>query len=454
MPNILPRQSVRVMFWFGISWIFFVLSTLVFAATVTDTSCSGGQWDSATLTNAECSSNAIQLNATGLSSGYGTTTSRIINGGVGASWSALGWSPEQPYTKELPSSTQSETGYTTGTIDMTGNVLLMYMNESGWNGTADEVDDASGSGNHGYANGNATTVAAGKFDRGGTFDGNGDWIRVEDVDSLEPENVTVMAWIYPTSDPSNYSTIFSTAEVGAYNGYALMADNGAGNMRFWVHGTGVNASAAISNNNLTLNAWNHLAGTYDGTNAKLYFNGKLVATVNDPGTIGKNADPNSVGRLYGDWNNFYFQGKIDELAVFSRALTREEIAAAYKRGGLGVTFQVRSCDDAACSGETFIGPDGTGNSYYSELTTSTVAVPNKTLIDIPDNQYFQYQAVLESSSSTASPILEDVTITYAAGSSSYNVPEFADMMYFTTMILGLWYAARRVIPPQLPPAAV
>jgi hypothetical protein len=69
-----------------------------------------------------------------------------------------------------------------------------------------------------------------------------------------------------------------------------------------------------------------------------------------------------------------------------------------------LTFQVRSCDDGLCAGESFIGPDGAGGTVY---TTSTGQVLN-----VIDNRYFQYQATFTSSAGNTTPELSSVTIDY------------------------------------------
>lgn len=64
-------------------------------------------------------------------------------------------------------------------------------------------------------------------------------------------------------------------------------------------------------------------------------------------------------------------------------------------------FQARSCDDGACSGESFIGPDGTSATYYTGSGQTLSAI---------NNQYFQYKAFLTSSDGAVSPQVQSVTI--------------------------------------------
>lgn len=66
-----------------------------------------------------------------------------------------------------------------------------------------------------------------------------------------------------------------------------------------------------------------------------------------------------------------------------------------------VKLQARSCDDAICAGENFIGPDGTAGTYYTTTGEALNAV---------NNQYFQYKAYLISNDNINTPELQSVTI--------------------------------------------
>ena len=69
--------------------------------------------------------------------------------------------------------------------------------------------------------------------------------------------------------------------------------------------------------------WSHLAATYDGASQKLFLNGVLVASRIQANLIGVSTGPLRIG---GDsvWGE-YFNGLIDEVRVYSRALSAGEI---------------------------------------------------------------------------------------------------------------------------------
>ena len=91
---------------------------------------------------------------------------------------------------------------------------------------------------------------------------------------------------------------------------------------------------------LTVNAWYHIAGTYDGSTMNIYVNGQLVGSASASGNINGYTGPlrlaanGSGGEV---WN-----GKIDDVRVYSRALSQAEIQADMNTpigGGGGVVNQ-------------------------------------------------------------------------------------------------------------------
>ena len=76
---------------------------------------------------------------------------------------------------------------------------------------------------------------------------------------------------------------------------------------------------------MPLNAWTHVALTYDGTTMQLYVNGVLAASQARTGSIQASSNPLWIGgnSPYGE----YFQGLIDEIRIYNRALTQAEIQA-------------------------------------------------------------------------------------------------------------------------------
>jgi hypothetical protein len=86
------------------------------------------------------------------------------------------------------------------------------------------------------------------------------------------------------------------------------------------------------------NNWSHLVCTYDGSAAKIYINKQLVDTNEAPeGPIDYRDSPLYIGDIPNTNNHFY--GKIDEVAIYNRALTLEEIQQHYDNGLEGKGYE-------------------------------------------------------------------------------------------------------------------
>src|SRR5262249_28123429 len=74
---------------------------------------------------------------------------------------------------------------------------------------------------------------------------------------------------------------------------------------------------------LPLNTWSHIATTYDGTTIRLYVNGALVRSRSAAGTIMTTTNPLRIGgnAIRSEW----FDGRIDEVRIYNRALSGGEI---------------------------------------------------------------------------------------------------------------------------------
>lgn len=81
--------------------------------------------------------------------------------------------------------------------------------------------------------------------------------------------------------------------------------------------------------------WYHLAATYDGSTARLYLNGKLDASYGLSGEIERNGFPVRIGNFRAEQRDF-FDGLIDEVQIYDRALSGSEIAAIYYAGFAGL----------------------------------------------------------------------------------------------------------------------
>jgi hypothetical protein len=91
-----------------------------------------------------------------------------------------------------------------------------------------------------------------------------------------------------------------------------------------------------------------------------------------------------------------------------------------------ISFQVRSCDDTICSGETFVGPDNTSSTYFytSPITLNTTLSPN--------NRYFQYKAFLNTTDNTITPYLQSVNISYSSVAAAVSLINCSSGCFYIT----------------------
>ena len=83
--------------------------------------------------------------------------------------------------------------------------------------------------------------------------------------------------------------------------------------------------------------WYHLTGIYDGDNLKIYVNGQLEGQEPHKGTINFKFVESQLGGIFGQ-RRPGFDGTLDEVAIYRRALTDDEIDTIYRMGVLGKHF--------------------------------------------------------------------------------------------------------------------
>ena len=189
------------------------------------------------------------------------------------------------------------------------------------------TNDIAGT-NHGTLQ-NGATFAPGRVGQAFSLNGTGAFVQAPDSPALNPgSQLTIDAWINPVSLVSNgqANRIVDKITGGSTNGYNF--DIRLGRLRA-IFGGNILTGAAV----IPLNTWTHVAAVYDGTQLKLYVNGMLDAVSTAGGVIPSNTLPLRIGA---DSNgNSLFDGRIDEVEIFNRALSQSEILAIVNAGGAG-----------------------------------------------------------------------------------------------------------------------
>ena len=183
--------------------------------------------------------------------------------------------------------------------------------------------DSSGNANNGTLVNGASWSTTARFGTAVNFDGVNDRIDIPDSNTLDLVSaMTLEAWVRPAAN-SGYRTVVLKEVPGelSYSLYAADSDHGT-RPSGWVR-VAQPSSFADGTGSLPLNAFTHLAVTYNGTALVLYVNGVPARSVAVQGSIQNSSMGVHIGgnTVWGE----YFQGQIDEVRIYNRALSQSEI---------------------------------------------------------------------------------------------------------------------------------
>jgi len=165
------------------------------------------------------------------------------------------------------------------------------------------------------------------------FDGNNDFVSMSDVNDLGTNDFTLEAWVnIEVMDPGGSKIIskgLTTVGTPSNAGYGLRVNKvDIGDVEFHM-GNSDGSHIQVVYNGITPNGWNHVAGVREGKKLYLYLNGELVQEDSTQTVYNVNTNiPLAVGAHYrGVFGNIgeYFNGKIDEVRIWSIKRTQAEI---------------------------------------------------------------------------------------------------------------------------------
>lgn len=176
------------------------------------------------------------------------------------------------------------------------------------------------------------------------FDGNGDYFFVEDSLPAKIDRdwneITLECWTYINALDDSWNRIISLDDQPANSKVvSLYYDDDDNRHGFYVKASGEETQAAEHTvlEDIPLEEWLHLVGTFDGTVANYYVNGKLAKTHNVPaGKIPKGGLQLSIGDRSDGCNCDAIQGYVDEFRIYDRALTAAEVQNNMDATGLDV----------------------------------------------------------------------------------------------------------------------
>jgi Tfp pilus assembly protein PilV len=202
------------------------------------------------------------------------------------------------------------------------------------------ANDASGNSNNGVVLGpTLTTDRHGNPNQAYSFDGVDDMIKVNDAPSLRPNLITMTAWVNP-SEAKRMQIFGKTTPLNAANEqYACALENNSTNSFSASVSIKQNSNCSAGNGwqkllaaqTLSLNQWNFVAYTFDGFSLSIFINGVLIAQkYNLPRTTIDNCVGGTLQIGYWwDSDKAAFKGKLDDLRIYNRALSHNDIAQLY-----------------------------------------------------------------------------------------------------------------------------
>lgn len=365
-----------------------------------------------------------------------------------SAFTEFSWTSILPFGKEIPATSETTTDYPSLASSTLMSSIAGVWHFNGTGAIADGATVSSGTGVNGVArNANGTGLTyttTAKLNSAITFDGVDDRIDLVGYTQTSVNQYTIAVWVRSNGTGNR---VF-VQNRGAGTGRSLTLGMGTnpggctatnGRVSFGLDSDTIWIGRCASAGAINDNNWHHVVGVWSGTAGvavaatqfTIYIDGVSIATTNRSVGTAPNAPitgsgDTKVGR-HDAWAVFY-TGQLDEVAIWTRALSATEVEQLYRRGANRVKFQIRACVSPDCSDNpTWLGPDGSSSTFFTELNNNNIpssglgavrtASPVMTYADfisliLPNTQYFQYQMTLESDSTTLVPSIRSFTTSY------------------------------------------
>jgi hypothetical protein len=207
---------------------------------------------------------------------------------------------------------------------------------SWWTGDTNE-NDLTGANNPVAVN--AVSLVAAEVSQGFTFGTDG-YIQMAPSASLANQQYTWAAWVRPDGPGSTndqYGSVILLQNADSQGDVLAMDWRSNPDSRFLVTFGNQVSETIYSSDIFPAGSFYHVVTTYDGTTFQLYVNGVLEAALAESKTIAYNNNSWVIGESFALRPNFrHWNGVIDEVQAYSRALSATEIRAIYNAGSAGV----------------------------------------------------------------------------------------------------------------------
>ena len=287
------------------------------------------------------------------------------------------------------------------------------------------ADAAQGHGLVTYGSTHHDDTVGNPFDSSGTaihFDGSGDYIKVWDGSSGDYDfgtaDYTIECWVnISSSSSSNYNTIFSNSNLGLH----LFERNGE---FYYYTGSDGGGNGSSGSTGHTTNTWYHVAAVRDGTDTRVYINGKCDQTFTWNGTT----DASTSNFRIGGGDHYYLDGYIYDFRV---------TGGEAKYSGTSTASDWANFDEITAPFElnpVYIGGDQSGNKNHF---TPTNISGHDVMLDVPTKNYATLNPIGYIDEGT-DPTFTEGNLKITGGYADNKIPSTI------AVSSGKWYAEVRV----------
>ena len=174
-----------------------------------------------------------------------------------------------------------------------------------------------------------------------SFNGLSGWIDVTNEAPLNPTGpFSVEYWINgkPAQSDSYFEVVDHSHGFTDLTGWCMEGTTANGTVEFGF-GVGSGFPAVATASSVLDSHWHHVAGVFTGTQIQIYLDGILNGSVAQSSPPVNNSRDVEIGSSYGGGaRKRYFNGLIDELRYYNRALSSNEVATIYQAGSAGICF--------------------------------------------------------------------------------------------------------------------
>lgn len=221
-------------------------------------------------------------------------------------------------------------------------------------------NDESGNGNNGTLYGATSTADRNSLPNSAySFNGVGNYVAIDGAvpTSLQIQNeISISAWVYITQYPATngfWNIAGSGSDASGFNGASILvagkrfpedSKSAPGNLTFRIGNGSLYETKTTSV--VPLNQWVHVVATRKANESgKIYFNGVLQSSSTNAwsGQIAYTGSQFMIGKQV-DYSNRFFNGKIDEVRIYNRALDAPEVTNLYS----GTPILVYADEDTIC----------------------------------------------------------------------------------------------------------